>query len=65
MESKPLNLYYLNRLGRLELRPERNGSETNRHDVFRMLTAGTTLVATAAIVSEGCVSILSDKFLKL
>jgi hypothetical protein len=64
MESKCLDLCYLNRLGRLELRPERNGSEIGRHDAFRMRIAGVALVTTATVVSEGCVSILSDTFFK-
>jgi hypothetical protein len=65
IESKPLNLHYLNPLGKLELRPKRNGSEISRHDVFRIRIAGITLVAITTVVSKGRVSILSNTFLEL
>jgi hypothetical protein len=55
----------MNRLGKLELRPERNGSEIGRHDAFSMRIAGVVPVTTVTVVSEGCASILSDISLEL
>ena len=62
-----INIEYnhLKRDGRSVRRPERNGSEIGRHDVFRMRTAGVARVTTVTVVSEGCVPILSDTFLEL
>ena len=64
IKFKPLNLCYLNRLGRLELRPERNGSEIGLHDAFRMRIAGAAEFTTATIVPGRCVSILSSTFVE-
>jgi hypothetical protein len=65
MEAKSIDLSYLNRAGRLVLRPERNGSEIGLPDVSRMRIAGVAEFATTTTVSESCISILSNIFLKL
>jgi hypothetical protein len=56
---------YLKRNGRFVLRPKRNGSEIGRRDVFRVRIAGVARVATATVVSEDYVPILSETFLEL
>ena len=64
METKSINLCYLNSAGRLDLRPERNGNEIGRRDVLRIRTADVAEFTTVTAISESYVSILSDTFLE-
>ena len=64
METKSINLCYLNRAGRLDLRPERNGNEISRRDVLRVRTTYVIESASANTLSKSCTSWVSNPFLE-
>ena len=64
METKSINLCYLNRAYRLDLRPERNGNEISRRDVLRVRTTYVIESASANALSKSCASWVSNPFLE-